>query len=152
MATSSARVQGVTLKVEDGQQRLTALAGALLAVTNRGNDFVVEVETGDVVAPRNRPPPQWVPLLHANPGVDIAKVSVLSKRLRDDPLNASILEADEQAFVEDVFKRLNTAGKRLTATEVFRASHANHATGKRSVEQFRLETTSSLVRSMSRTC
>lgn len=131
-------------QVVDGQQRLTALAGGLLTDTNRGSDFdfVVDVETGDVVGPRNHPPPQWVPLpvladtekllpfLHANPAVDIAKASALSKRLRDYPLNASILEADEQAFVEDVFKRLNTAGKRLTATEVFRASHANHRGGK----------------------
>ncbi len=131
-------------QVVDGQQRLTALAGALLTVTGRPSDFdfVVDVDTGNVVAARNHSPPRWVPLsvladnetllpfLHAHPAVDIAKVSALSKRLRDYPLNASILEADEQAFVEDVFKRLNTAGKRLTATEVFEASDATHRGGK----------------------
>ena len=131
-------------QVVDGQQRLTALAGSLLAEADRGSDFdfVVDIETGDVLGPRNHPPPHWIPLsvladtekllpfLHANPAVDIPKASGLSKRLRDYPMNASILEANEQAFVEDVFKRLNTAGKRLTATEVFRASHANHRGGK----------------------
>jgi Protein of unknown function DUF262 len=124
-------------QVVDGQQRLTALAGALLPVAQRASDFdfVVEVETGEVAQPRGRLPPRWVPLavladteqlllfLHGNPAVDVAKTSTLSKRLREYPLNAAILEADEQAFVQDVFKRLNTAGKRLTATEVFRASH-----------------------------
>ena len=126
-------------QVVDGQQRLTALAGALLPAEKRHADFdfVVDTETGDVVGPRSHPPPRWVPLavladterllayLHANPSVDVTKVSALSKRLREYPLSAAILEADQQPFVEEVFTRLNTAGKRLTATEVFRASQAN---------------------------
>ncbi len=126
-------------QVVDGQQRLTALAAALLPTQHRdiNYDFVVDLETADVVPARNRPPPKWVPLdvladiekllhfLHAHPDVDVTKASALSKRLREYPISASILETDEQAFVEDVFKRLNTAGKRLTANEVFRASRAN---------------------------
>ncbi len=131
-------------QVVDGQQRLTALAGALFPDTARGADFdfVVEVDTGEVAQARGRLPPRWVPLavladteqllpfLHANPAVDIAKTSSLSKRLREYPFNAAILEADEQDFVQDVFKRLNTAGKRLTATEVFRASRGASQGGK----------------------
>lgn len=133
-------------QVVDGQQRLTALAGALLATGHADFDFVVEVESGDILLPRNRPPPKWVPLqvladtellvpfLHAHPDVDIPRVSAWSKRLREYPISASILETDEQSFVEDVFKRLNTAGKRLTATEVFRASRA-HQKGAKALDR-----------------
>lgn len=126
-------------QVVDGQQRLTALAAALLPTKQRdpNYDFVVDIDTGDVLPSRNRPPPRWVPLdvladieklvpfLHAHANIDLAKASAWSKRLREYPISASILETDEQAFVEDVFKRLNTAGKRLSASEVFRASRAN---------------------------
>lgn len=130
-------------EVVDGQQRLTALAASLLPVSARPAefDFVVDVETGDVASPRGRQLPQWIPLevladteklipfLHANASIDVAKASALSKRLREYPLSISILETDEQAFVEDVFRRLNTAGKRLTTVEVFRGRKANQKHG-----------------------
>ncbi|MBI5480644.1 MAG: DUF262 domain-containing protein [Deltaproteobacteria bacterium] len=130
--------------VVDGQQRLTALAGALLPVAPRppAFDFVVDLATGDVL-PRgkSRTGPlvpldilgsidALVPWLHQHPEVELRTAAELSKRLREYPLSIIVLDVSEQAFVEDVFKRLNTAGKRLTQADVFRASHGRKRTGK----------------------
>lgn len=132
-------------QVVDGQQRLTALAGSLLPTSERGAnfDFVVHLVSGDIApAAGKHSLPDWVPLavladteqllqfLHANPSVDVLKASSASKRLREYPLSATILDDADEAFVLEVFKRLNTTGKPLTAPEVFRASHRQTPAGK----------------------
>lgn len=131
-------------RVVDGQQRLTALAGALLPVAQRPADFDfgVDLTTEKVMRRPKKPPPSFVPLevlgnvdalepfLHANPSVDVHKASSLSKRLREYPLSIIVLDADDQSFVERVFARLNRAGKPLTQVEVFRAAHGRRKAGK----------------------
>lgn len=131
-------------RVVDGQQRLTALAGALLPVAHRPADFDfgVDLTTEKVLRRPRKPGTSFVPLevlgnvdalipfLHANPAVDVPKASSLSKRLREYPLSIIVLDADDQTFVERVFTRLNRAGKPLTQVEVFRAAHGRRTAGK----------------------
>lgn len=131
-------------RVVDGQQRLTALAGGLLPVEHRpvDFDFGVDLLTEKVQRRPKKGSPTFVPLavlgdldalvpfLHANPAVDVHQTAALSKRLREYPLSIIVLDADDQSFVEDVFKRLNRSGKQLTRAEVFRASHGRKAAGK----------------------
>ena len=131
-------------RVVDGQQRLTALAGALLPVSLRPADFDFGVDLTTEKVQRRPPKPgnsfvplevlgdvdALVPFLHANPAVDVHKASSLSKRLREYPLSIIVLDAEDQTFVEDVFTRLNRAGKPLTQVEVFRAAHGRKNAGK----------------------
>ncbi len=132
-------------RVVDGQQRLTALAGALLPLPGSRPsdfDFGVDLATEKVMRRPKKPLASFVPLeilgnvdalvpfLHANPAVDVHKASTVSKRLREYPLSIIVLDADDQAFAEDVFTRLNRAGKPLTQVEVFRASHGRRVAGK----------------------
>lgn len=132
-------------RIVDGQQRLTALAGALLPVVKKrggDHDFAVEISTGDIetAPPRHEGPfvpldvlgsiDALVPWLHAHTGIDVQRVAELSKRLREYPLSIVVLDVPDQAFVEDVFKRLNRTGKRLTQAQVFRASHGRKPAGR----------------------
>lgn len=131
-------------RVVDGQQRLTALAGGLLPISNRPADFdfVVDITTGRVASPRDELGVSQVPLrvlgdidslvpwLHEHPRLDVRTAAEYSKRLREYPLSVIVLDVNDQSFVEDVFKRLNRSGKKLTQAEVFRASHGRRPAGR----------------------
>lgn len=123
--------------VVDGQQRITALASALLGEGPRraSVDFIVDTRTGEVRASSRHPASEiplsvlasterLIPFLHAHPSVDISAASALSKRLREYPLPVTILSTDDEAFVKQVFKRLNSSGKPLRQVEIFHALHA----------------------------
>jgi hypothetical protein len=129
-------------RVIDGQQRLTALAGGLLSETSSSDfRFVVDIDSLEIASPRKLTDTQvplsiladtekLLPWLYKNPKVDVGKATRLSKAVREYPLSAAVLTADDQGFVEEVFTRLNERGKRLTRAEVFKASQHRSAAGR----------------------
>jgi hypothetical protein len=132
--------------VVDGQQRLSALAGALLASPEQrrpNHDFVVSLASDVEVAAAapTRAEGAWVPLdvlgepgtllkwLHAHPAADVAVATHLSKRLREYPVPVILIEADDERQVKEVFERLNRHGKRLEAKDIFRAGASGTRVG-----------------------
>jgi len=130
------------LWVVDGQQRITALVGALLHPdpVHLRDDFAlgVDLETGAFVRSRASLPRSWMPLnvvldtakllawldayeLRAAKPVHVGTAHRIAKALRDYQVPAYVVDADDEALVREVFGRLNAAGRRLTEDEVFDA-------------------------------
>jgi hypothetical protein len=133
--------------VIDGQQRLTALAGSLLYPRrlDRGalelgalDEFAwfFDLEAKEFVSPRAQPPPaHWVPVNALGNSVetlkwakdkpeDVAGVAFeVSKALREYRLPLYVVSTASESVLREIFDRLNSSGKALTAAQVFNALH-----------------------------
>lgn len=129
--------------VVDGQQRITALAGAMLHPEPRpqGDIFAVwfDLEEEHFVRVRSaEPPPQWIPLnvvgdsfallnwLHEWPfrsqRPDLVQRAIgLGKALREYQIPAYIVEGASDDVLRLIFKRVNTSGVAMEESEVFTA-------------------------------
>jgi len=131
--------------VVDGQQRLTALVGAMLHPDPRPRGDIHAIwydlagETFHALEHRE-PPPDWIPLnvvgdsarlmrwLRAwplseeRPDLE-ARAFELSKALREYQAPAYIVEGADEEVLRLIFKRINTAGVGMREAEVFEALH-----------------------------
>lgn len=134
------------LWVVDGQQRLTSLAGVLLSRGDSDDDLhrrfrlYFDLESQEFVRPRlgRRSPPHWLPMsvlldtgallrwqndnVRDSPEL-ITRADEVVRQIRDYVIPTYVIEADDDQVVREIFDRLNSAGKPLTNTEVFRALH-----------------------------
>ncbi|QRK06535.1 DUF262 domain-containing protein [Archangium violaceum] len=137
------------LWVVDGQQRITALTGALLHLPHtegEHDNFVVyfDLEHEALVRPSKRSPPpsHWLPMnvvvdsemllgwLDRYPGraqkpEHMRTALRLGKAFREYRAPAYIVEADEEQTLRVIFDRLNSAGKPLRRADVFNALHGS---------------------------
>ncbi|WP_075005809.1 DUF262 domain-containing protein [Stigmatella aurantiaca] len=132
--------------VVDGQQRVTALAGAMLHPDSspRGDIhaiwFDLEVERFERLQV-SEPPPHWIPVnvvgdsfvllnwLNAWPFRSsrpdlVQRAIALGKALREYQIPAYIVEGAEQDVLRLIFKRVNTSGVAMQESEVFEALFA----------------------------
>jgi hypothetical protein len=133
------------LWVVDGQHRLTALVATL--VEHDHPDPVFELyfdldeETFVRRGSRRTPPSHWLPLSVV---LDTNRLLDRLGELRDEGLDPSsvdrarevarvvgeykiplaIVRSDDERVLREIFHRVNSAGRRMTAAEVFRALHA----------------------------
>ena len=129
--------------VVDGQQRITALAAAMLhpSESPRGDIHAVWFDLSKeefVCAQSVEPEPEWIPLnkvgdsfellswLHAWPFREmrkdlVQKAIALGKALREYPIPAYIVEGASDQALRLIFKRVNTSGVRMRESEVFEA-------------------------------
>jgi hypothetical protein len=128
--------------VVDGQQRITALAGAMLHPEPRpyGDVYAVwfDLEEERFVRGRQEPSAQWIPLnvvadsaalfnwLDAWPFRSqrrdlVQRAFALGKALREYQIPAYIVEGASDEVLRLIFKRVNTSGVRMEETEVFTA-------------------------------
>ncbi len=126
----------------DGQQRISALVGSMLRTDDSADEhalgFDLQHERFVHLSKLARQDPRVVPLpvlVHperllawlAESGVreglsDAAERAFrASTRLRDYGIAAYVVETEDEGVAQDVFKRLNTGGRKLTRTEVFEA-------------------------------
>ncbi len=138
-----AAARGDALHVVDGQQRLTALAGALLHPDARPRGGVhaiwFDLEREEFTrSDRQEPPPEWIPLNVVSDSFqllqwlndwpyreqrkDLVKRAIeLGKAIREYKVPAYVLEGATERELRLIFKRLNTAGIQLDESEVFDA-------------------------------
>lgn len=129
--------------VIDGQQRVTALAGALLHPERepRGDIFAIwfdlEKETFERLE-ASEVPPSWIPLNTVADSFDllrwldawkyrserpdlVKKAIALGKAIREYQLPAYIVEGADEPVLRTIFKRINTSGVEMKESEVFQA-------------------------------
>lgn len=134
------------LWVVDGQHRLTAFVAVLAPEGPGGGPFELYFDV-EAEALRRRPgprqvPPTWLPLaglldqnalfarllqLKGDALLNDAQTDTaldLANRIRDYELPLSIVKTTDERVVRRIFDRLNSSGKRLKASEVFRSLHA----------------------------
>jgi len=133
--------------VVDGQQRIVSLARTLLARAADADAFALyfDLDLGVVVPPPpatllKPDPSRWLPLTevldserlmqwvfnHASAAQSDARrerAFQFGKRIREYEAPAYIVHTDSEATLREVFGRINTAGRRLVAEEVFDALH-----------------------------
>gem|GEM_PF-1300566 len=135
--------------IVDGQQRVAALVGSLLHPEwQAGQPMDKHLLFYDVAVQRfvqpderwNQVPPTWIPaqrfldseqLLAWWEGArgqlpastDIQHAVDAAARLRTYPLQVSVVTADDDRPLREMFKRLNAAPRRLESTEIFDALH-----------------------------
>jgi hypothetical protein len=131
------------LFVVDGQQRLAALAGAMLhpEPQPRGDIHAIWFDLEEEEFQRSRvrePPPHWIPLnvtghsfqllqwLHAWPlrteRPDLVQRALsLGQRLQEYQIPAYIVEGASEEDLRLIFKRVNTSGVEMKEHEVFDA-------------------------------
>lgn len=138
--TSSRRPDA--LWVVDGQQRLVSLARILLAADEAGDDFELyfDLDQATLVFPAavgQEDPARWLPLnrlldserlfewlYEHEPSSDRrARALQLGKNIREYDIPAYIVRSDDEGTLQEIFERLNSRGKQLTAAEVFDALH-----------------------------
>lgn len=136
------------LWVVDGQQRLTALACALLhphPATSTSDIFALwfDLEMQCFVRPKagDDIPASWLPLNRVLDAVSLGewwnaneelsgqselyRVALqLGKRVRESKLPVYIVETEDPAALKIIFARLNTSGVAMRETEVFTALHS----------------------------
>jgi hypothetical protein len=135
------------LWVIDGQHRLTAFVAVLAAEGAAGGPFEIYFDL-DAKTLRRRPGPgqvsaTWLSLsglldqnalfahLLASTGEGLLTAEqvdtavAFANGVRDYELPLSIVKTDEEQVVRRIFDRLNSSGKRLKASEVFRSLHAS---------------------------
>lgn len=137
------------LWVVDGQQRITALTGVLLHPADEARDdfaLYFDLELEEVISSENNAqlPQHWLPLrvvldselllewLDRYPGraqnpEHTRRAIRLGKSIREYQVPAYVVEDAEEKTLRIIFKRLNTAGKPLTQTEVFNALYGGTA-------------------------
>jgi hypothetical protein len=127
----------------DGQQRMTALAGALLHPSPRPRGDIhaiwydLDAEKFERLA-RGEPPHHWIPLnvvgdsfkllswlsswsLHKERPELAKRAIALGKALREFQVPAYIVEGASEETLRLIFKRVNTAGVEMREAEVFEA-------------------------------
>ena len=129
--------------VVDGQQRINALASAMLhpEPRPRGNIYAVwfDLETDKFVCAQSvEPPAHWIPVNTVgdsfalltwlnewpfrNQRPDLVQRAIaLGKALREYPIPAYIVEGASDGVLRLIFKRVNTSGVRMLESEVFEA-------------------------------
>lgn len=130
--------------VLDGQQRLTALAGALIADERQDSRHGVLLdvrlgelrrassrgfEAGDAVALSTLVDPPRLLSWARDAGLDDVTLHYLfelGQRLRNYEIPVHVLSTQDEALVRDIYLRLNTTGAPLAADDVFRALHTLH--------------------------
>jgi hypothetical protein len=130
------------LWVVDGQQRLVSLARILLVSDDAGDDFELHFDLDNLTlvyptSVRQDDPARWLPLnllidserlfewLYTNePSAERrARALQMGKNIREYDIPAYIVRSDDEATLQEIFGRLNSRGKHLTAAEVFDALH-----------------------------
>lgn len=132
--------------VVDGQQRLTALVATLTDHENVAPQFELyfDLEKAEFVrrGQRKLVPLSWLPmkLLLDTPelldylmagresGLDegqIRNARQLSATIAEYEIPLNVVRTNDERVLRDIFHRLNSAGHRLAAAEVFRALHAS---------------------------
>lgn len=131
------------LWVVDGQQRIISIVATLMASRDQPDPrFAVcaHLETGEYRSfPGREPPAPWLPLRVAGSNRDLldwqrtnagwlrpvhyAAAEDIVSALREYPIPAYIVEADDERELRIIFGRMNTAGRPLGITEVFNALH-----------------------------
>jgi hypothetical protein len=129
--------------VVDGQQRITALAGAMLHPDKRPRGDIhaiwFDLENEEFIRSQvAEPPPHWIPvnvvgdsfvLLNwlndwpfrsGRPDL-VQRAIALGKALREYQIPAYIVEGAAQDVVRLIFKRVNTSGVAMQESEVFEA-------------------------------
>lgn len=143
---------GEAMFVVDGQQRLTALVGAMLHpdARPRGDIHAIWYDLEGEQFERlefSEPPPFWIPLnvvgdskklmrwLRAWPlsseRQDLEdRAFALSQALREYNAPAYIVEGADEEVLRLIFKRINTAGVAMREQEVFEALHGRAQSAK----------------------
>jgi hypothetical protein len=134
------------LWVVDGQQRVTALAGALIPSKNQAPlpelDLYFDTSFGKVVHPTPRRPPEkhWIPLrvvmnekellAWRRDNRDHPKVAELGRRaaelgklIAEYEIPAYVMDTPEQEVLRRVLKTLNSADRSLSEASLLRAIH-----------------------------
>jgi hypothetical protein len=141
--------------VVDGQQRIIALAGAMLRTDKhpRGDIHAVWFDLEEesfVRAHGSDVPPHWIPLNVAGDSIAllgwlndwpfrnerrdlVARAIELSKAVREYQIPAYIVETAQEDVPRVIFKRLNNSGVAMQESEVFEALY--HAEGPRPLAQ-----------------
>ena len=130
------------LVVVDGQQRVSALVGALLHPSEapRGDIHAIwyDLEAQQFYRPQSTPELTCVPVrvlgdskitlrwLRAWSLGDeredlVERALTVGKRLREFPLSCAVVPGDDEARLRRMFQRLNTAGVAMREDDVFRA-------------------------------
>jgi hypothetical protein len=128
--------------VVDGQQRVTALAGAMLhpEPEPRGDSYAVwfDLEAEQFVRSPTKVPPQWIPLNVVGDSFAllnwlnewpfrtqrpdlVQRAIALGKALREYQVPAYIVDTTSDRVLRLIFNRVNTSGVPLTESEVFGA-------------------------------
>jgi hypothetical protein len=130
--------------VVDGQQRITALAGVLIsthdAEISPEFDFYFDLSKQTFTRPARRrlPETDWVPMrvvvnaedLFAwldeyrghNPPKELVQLAVrLGKLIREYEIPAYVVDTNDEKVLRHIFKKVNTAGKPLSESDVFDA-------------------------------
>jgi hypothetical protein len=129
--------------VVDGQQRITALAGAMLHPDKepRGDIHAIwfDLEKEKFVrAGSVEPPPHWIPLNAVGDSFDllrwlndwpyrndspelVQRAISLGKALREYQIPSYIVEGASREVLRIIFKRVNTSGVKMRESEVFEA-------------------------------
>lgn len=133
------------LWVIDGQQRITALAGVLIAQEAEPSpkfDLYFDLENPGFKRPaRGRPPAKdWIPMSvvvdaedlfawldeyrQSDPPKERVQLAIrLGKLIREYEIPAYVVDTDDERVLRHVFHRVNTAGKPLLEGDVFDALH-----------------------------
>lgn len=130
------------LVVVDGQQRVSALVGALLhpSPAPRGDTHAIwfDLENERFLRPTEQPAGTLVPLrvlgdskatVHwlrtwalAEEREDLVERAIgVGKRIREFPLSCAVVPGDDEARLRRMFRRLNTSGVSMNEDDVFRA-------------------------------
>lgn len=139
------------LWVIDGQQRITALVGALLHPPPdhlRPSDdfeFYFDLERQDFVrrSQRKLPAPSWLPMSEVIDSARLLKwlrqqdpklpedlealAFEFGKTIREYPVHAVVVEGDSEDVPREIFERINSAGHRLSEDEIFNALHGTRS-------------------------
>lgn len=145
----SLRIEGTSLNealwVVDGQQRLTTLVATLTGhhPVDPPFELYFDLSSGSFVrrGGRRTAPVTWLPLNLlldtptllddlirrrseglASDGLELARD--LASAVADYRIPLNIVKTDDERVLREIFYRMNSAGHRMTAAEVFRALHA----------------------------
>lgn len=130
------------LVVVDGQQRVSALVGAMLhpARSPRGDVHAIwlDLEAATFVHARGAAPDTWVPLRVLGDSTEclrwmrrwalaeeredlVTRALDVGKRLREFQLSCAVVRGDDEVRLRRMFHRLNTGGVSMREDEVFAA-------------------------------
>lgn len=137
------------LVVVDGQQRVSALVGALLHPSSvpRGDVHAIwlDLESGAFLRPVKQPEITCVPLrvlgdttatlrwmrswALADERDDLVERAMsVGKRIREFPLSCAVVPGDDEPRLRRMFQRLNTTGVAMNEDDVFRALFGHNGT------------------------